>query len=258
MNGRQFSFFRTLPRTSTISDGCRPSATPGNVDVEECIRAASWEQLYRRDRLRYGMGPSQFARLLTPLLKSSEFAVHWGCGYGRDTQWLAEQLPTVCYLAVDYSETAISMFRSTMGERRIANIVPIVRDLLSSVTVRQRRADAIISHFFFHLFRERERLALLRTAHNNLAEGGLFAHSVFSAADSKFGNGRELEPGTFAPYEDRPWHYIHFFTREEIHETHASHGFDVERLEEFVEIERINGQITRSRSWFIVARRRKR
>lgn len=91
-------------------------------------------------------------------------------------------------------------------------------------------------HLLGHLFLgERER-AVGEVRRVLRASGGLIVR-VFSTADMRFGQGQEIEAGTFLKGTGIPCHY---FTREELVELLA--GFKVLTLDEIASVKRFHGQ----------------
>lgn len=218
-------------------------------------RSEQWESLYRRDRMRYGKKPSVCAQMALPLLSYSERILELGCGHGRDALLLASQLPDAEVVAVDSSATAIGLCKAEARRSRIGNIHPVECEGPMWHGLQIEAFGAIFAHFFFHLFLSRERNDLLDSVSAFLAPKGILISSFLSVGDKKFGKGIEIEPATFVCYEDRPWHFIHFFLSDEIRDLYASSGLYVEQIEEFEEEEHICDKIERSRSWLVVARK---
>lgn len=208
-----------------------------------------WDSLYQRDGLRYGDKPSMCARMASPLLGEARTVLEVGAGYGRDAIWLAERLPTVTITALDSSPTATRM----LDRRPVANVIPVCQDAFDWIN--GVAFDALLSNFFYHIFLRAQRQRLFQRAHVALESYGLFINSFISIEDEKYGRGRDVEPGTYACYPDRPWHFIHFYSAQELVREHLTSGFEVEHIEEATEGEYICGSIEQTRFWFVVARK---
>lgn len=209
----------------------------------------AWDLLYQRDEFRYGSEPSKASRMALPLLEQAETLLELGAGYGRDALWLAKQLPSLKITALDSSPTAIRM----LSERTVSNVVPVRGDAFNCLS--KGMFAVLFSNFFYHLFQSTERQHLFRLANSMLRASGLFVNSFASVGDEKCGLGKEVEPGTYACYADRPWHVIHFYSSEELVEEHAKSGFEIDHIEESTETEHICGLIEYTRFWFVVARK---
>jgi SAM-dependent methyltransferase len=82
--------------------------------------------------------------------------------------------------------------------------------------------DAIYCFNVLHLFKSKDRLALVNKCRDALADGGLAFFTVFSELEPSFGKGRETEPGTF---ESKPGRPVHYFTGAGLRD--LFNGFDI-------------------------------
>ena len=229
----------------------------GNQRVLAKERKDAWETIYLRDGKRYGTEPSMLCKRSIPFLCEARVALEIGCGYGRDVLFLAASCPRVHYLAIDSSETAISMLLSETAVRGFKNVEAFTADLTTDSThqIIGTPVDVVISHFLLHLFLYEERNQICMKMFKLLEPGGLFVFSVVSDSDEKFGNGSLIEDGTYSCYPERPWHFLHFWNLEEIHSFCDSACFRVEVAQEYVEEETILGSTELTHSWFVVARK---
>lgn len=220
-------------------------------------RIEKWDKIYQRDGKRYGEHPSKFCMLLKLYLQNCKNVLELGCGYGRDLLHLATHYPSVNFFGIDSSPTAISILLGEVRKRKIKNLKVLTSNWLDSIfrQFKKNPIDLIFSHFFLHLFLEKEREEILKRTAQILKDGGIFINSLVSKNDAKFGKGKLIEKGTYAPYSDRSWHYLHFWTYDEIIDTFSKVGFKVEELFEYVEEEEILENIENTITWFVVTRK---
>lgn len=223
------------------------------------VRIREWENIYQTEGKRYGDRPSAFCELTNRHLIDSKKVLELGCGYGRDLLHLAELYPRTHFVGVDSSLTAISVLLQDIKKKRLRNLDAITGNWLDlpSGELESKGTDAIISHFFLHLFLEWERKEILRRSAEVLAPGSLFIASLVSVNDKKFAVGRQIEEGTFACYLERPWHFLHFWRRDEIERIFHLVGFKLEYIFEYMEKEEILNQVEDTCAWFVASRKLK-
>lgn len=226
-----------------MPDDCILTAGLGQKSID------AWDFIYQRDGFRYGDNPSKAGRMALPFLAQAKTLLELGAGYGRDALWLARQLPGVKITALDRSPTAINM----LTEQAVNNVIPMCGDAFNWLS--KETFTVLFSNFFYHLFPSAERQHFFRLAHLMLESSGLFVNSFASIDDEKYGRGKEIERGTYACYEARPWHFVHFYSSEDLFAEHAKSGFEIEHIEESTETEHICGLIEYTRFWFVVARK---
>ncbi len=234
----------------------RPRNLQGSISGFSA-RIDEWEKLYKRDRKRYGEDHSIFCELARPYLQNCKKVLELGCGYGRDLLYLAKIYPTVNFLGIDSSPTAVSILLQDAKREEIENLKAINGNWLDFPYDKfiGEPMDAIISHFFIHLFLEEERVEILKKSAHVLRDNGVLISSLISISDSKFTKGKLIEERTFACYPDRPWHFLHFGGEEEIRRIYSSTGFKVEFICEYVEKEAILNKVEETRAWFLVSKK---
>lgn len=223
--------------------------------------ALHWERVYAAGERPWGEWPSELARLAVARLGCSGATAHRltdvrlldvGCGYGRDSRYLAQELGCAV-VGIDPSPAAISAARA--GRRRGLTLDYIVADAVSHAS----QADSVGEYdvvFAAHVYPllgpsgRREFAAALAA----LARvGGLLFLSSLSPRDPQhYAVGRPVTG------EARSWvHevYLHFCTAEELRRDFAA--FDILDLEERSYDERKpDGRVHRHASWFLEGRRR--
>ncbi len=149
----------------------------------------AWQRLYSKHGLQYG-GIGDI-RPLEPFLKPGMVVLDAGCGDGRTTELLAKRCDVV---GSDFSREALISLRS---QRPSLSNVDLVECELVSLPFDSKKFDAIACvHAVSHLLRrERSRVAgeLART----LKPGGLLLAEGFGKGDLRFGEGSEIEDGSF-------------------------------------------------------------
>lgn len=220
-------------------------------------RSDEWEKLYKRDGKRYGENHNIFCELARPYLGNCKRVLELGCGYGRDLLYLAKLYPTVNFLGIDSSATAVSILLHDAKRKELENLRAITENWLGFPYDKFmcQPIDGIISHFFMHLFLEQEREEILKRSAHILQYNGTLINSLISISDSKFTIGKEIEQGTFACYPDRPWHFLHFWGEEEIRKIYSSTGFEVDFMCEYIEKEEILNKVEETGAWFVVSRK---
>jgi len=73
--------------------------------------------------------------------------------------------------------------------------------------------DAVYAFNILHLFRERERMKIVKRWAEQLKEKGVVFAVVFSEQEDSYGRGKEVEKNTF---ESKPGRPVHYFTEEDL------------------------------------------
>jgi len=176
----------------------------------------TWDNIYRNQQHVWGDRPSTLATFACNYLqgvKSSGKAIKIldiGCGYGRDTTYLARNVD--CYvLGIDNSREAVEMAGRAL-----------VSDLKSRVTfqccdftqINDGKFDIVFASNFYHLLKTDERQALISTIKKRLKPGGKLFLSMLSPHDPEhFGKGKAIEDDKNSFYDQR---FLHFCTRQEL------------------------------------------
>ncbi len=134
-----------------------------------------------------------------------------GCGYGRNSMWLAKQGFQVT--AFDVSDVAIQLATEDASRRGI-NVNYLVGDLFDPVVLNGMQFDGIYLSNVLHLFLAGDRQRLMERMDAMVKPGGMLALTCISVYDqNNYGIGREVEADTFEKHEGKP---LHFYTEEEL------------------------------------------
>ncbi len=171
-----------------------------------------------------------------------------GCGYGRNSLWLAQQGFVVT--AHDVSEVAISL-GTTQAKRERTSIEYMVGDAFDHEFMASRQFDGIYLSLVLHLFVKQQRLNLIDRLTSRLKSHGLLTFSCISIFDThNFGIGKQIEPNT---YEKHPGKPLHFFTEEELRDVLAD-NYKILACQLHTQTETDpQGQPEDLRLWFVVA-----
>jgi SAM-dependent methyltransferase len=217
--------------------------------------AAYWDERYAVDGRLWGDGPSELARLAVARLRpyaSPELAVlDVGCGYGRDTRYLAAELHCRA-LGIDPSPRAVA----TAQKSRSAGLeVEFEGGDAASLAGQPGQAgswDVVYACNVYHLMGPDARRSFAAALAALARPGGLLFLSTLSPRDPQ-----HYAVGAAVPGEERSWieHvYLHFCTAEELEADFGA--FELLDLEERAYDEHnANGVVHRHASWFFEGRR---
>jgi SAM-dependent methyltransferase len=227
--------------------------------------AEYWEQRYAGDGRPWGDGPSELARLAVARLRPAVAAgsardrdglpfivLDVGCGYGRDTRYLAAELGCRV-LGLDPAPAAVTGAR----KRRTADLEVEYRlGDVASLASQDGQAAAYDVAFVcnvYHLLGPIGRREFTAALAALVRPGGLLFLSALSPRDPQ-----HYAVGDPVSGEERSWieHvYLHFCTAEELAADFAA--FEVLDLEErSYEENNAEGVVHRHASWFLEGRRR--
>lgn len=190
--------------------------------VDETGMDDYWNKRFAREGMIWGTEPSPTARM------AKEWFTERGCksvlvpggGYGRNTKAFSGVMDTD---AVEASPQAAALGREWDSRTRF--IEGSVLQMPEGV----RTYDGIYAYGLLHLFTEDDRLLLVRNLMGLLNPGGTLVTVCFSDEDGDYGQGTEIEPGT---YEVKPGKIVHFFSdedfREHFRELNVRETFSVE------------------------------
>jgi SAM-dependent methyltransferase len=217
-----------------------------------------WDNTYA-EGLVYGTSPSQAVqKALEALRRIGRLEpkccfVELGCGYGRDLIYVCDRLPLSSCKGIDASRCAVELGRGLAGHRgRISFIEGDATVALERFDWNLEMPVYIYTHYFLQLFDAEAREKLVRLAIHNCSSDGLLILSEYSANDTRFGQGEEVEPGTFVLYPDKPQHKIHFFTEDEISTLSTCPEVKVIYKCEYDEAEEIRGSALHATSWLVI------
>ena len=134
-----------------------------------------------------------------------------GCGYGRNSMWLAKQGFQVT--AFDVSDVAIQLATELAFQQGI-NVNYLVEDLFEPALFNGMQFDGIYLSNVLHLFLAGDRQRLMDRMDAMLKPGGMLALTCISIYDqNNYGIGREVEANTFEKHEGKP---LHFYSEDEL------------------------------------------
>ncbi len=223
-----------------------------------------WERRYAADERMWGDGPSELARLavarLRPYATPDLAILDVGCGYGRDTRYLAGELGCRA-LGIDGSPAAIEAARkehaSALRRSRDARFdVEYLASDVASLAADPERAgpyDILFTCNVYHLLGPIGRREFSATLAAVTRPGGLLFLSTMSPRDRQ-----HYAVGEPVSGEERSWVdkvYLHFCTAEELTRDFAA--FEILDLDErSYEEPQASGQPHHHTSWFLEGRRR--
>jgi SAM-dependent methyltransferase len=223
-----------------------------------------WERRYAADEKIWGDGPSLLAQLtvarLRPYATSDLQALDVGCGYGRDTRYLATELG--CHaVGIDGSPAAIEAARRehSRAVRRSGKMdldaEYIAADLASFAADPARAGvfDVVFACNVYHLLGPIGRREFAAACAAVTRPGGLLFLSTMSPRDPQ-----HYAVGDPVSGEERSWVdkvYLHFCTAEEL--TNDFSAFAILDLDERSYDEPRPGAATHHHTaWFLEGRRR--
>ncbi len=178
---------------------------------------AFWNKTYTNQNKVWGDQPSPLAIYACNTLKESSqfkkvtdiFILDLGCGYGRDTIFLAQHLP--CHiLGLDSSEKAIEMARAHIPKTLIHRIELLCYDF----THMSDKYDIIFVASLYHVLPPDEREKLRETIKRCLKKDGVLFLSTFSVNDPQhYGKGTAVENEKNAYIDEI---YLHFNSRADL------------------------------------------
>ncbi|MEM2891262.1 MAG: class I SAM-dependent methyltransferase [Thermoplasmata archaeon] len=161
-----------------------------NESVKSLSSRAAWERLYAKHGLQYG-GRGEVAMLLRAVRPGS-LVLDAGCGDGKTTEELSKHYQVV---ACDFSREALVSFRSQRPS--IATSLELVECDMTHLPFVSEKFDAVACvHSLSHMLAENRSKAATEMA-GVLRRGGFVFVEVFGRGDIRFGEGDELEPGTY-------------------------------------------------------------
>ncbi len=118
-----------------------------------------------------------------------------GCGYGRDSIFIANFLKNSHVVGVYMSKVAIRLASSLKNTLSLKHLTFIESNILS---IKFRSPfDFVLCHMFIHLFSHKGRTKLYQNIKNLLKQKGLFFFSVPTVYDEEFGKGECLGAYTY-------------------------------------------------------------
>jgi len=166
-----------------------------------------WESRFNAEGKIWGESPSKSAYHALKL-----FFAHGvrtvlvpGSGYGRNTKLFS--MSGLDVVGIEISESAYKMAGQFDSRSKFIN------GTIFDMSFDKCRYDAIYCFNVLHLFRQQERELFLQECTGKLKVRGLAFFTVFSDAESSFGQGKEIELNTFESKSNRP---VHYFTEDDL------------------------------------------
>jgi SAM-dependent methyltransferase len=149
----------------------------------------AWDRLYSRHGLQYGgLGD---IRPLEPFLRPDMIVLDAGCGDGKTTELIAKKCEVI---GSDFSREALESLRL---QRPLLEGVNLVECQLISIPFESEKFDAVACvHALSHMLKKDRRRAadeLMRV----MKPGGVLFVEGFGRGDLRFGEGSEIEEGTY-------------------------------------------------------------
>ena len=174
-----------------------------------------WNDRYEQYGHMWGDEPSvcgmQFAKVLKPGSKVLDF----GCGYARDTKYLAEHGHRP--MGVDLSMKAIRLadeFLSDSGSSAVNDRVSFYRGDIIEAPLVQDNFDAVLSHRTLHLPHPAEVSIIVKRVAEAMKEKGLLIATARSRDDFNPEQMVMLDDGITFEYKDRPGHRVYPFNED--------------------------------------------
>jgi len=202
--------------------------------VSEYPLAETWERWYR-NHPTYWKG----SLLPLPVLKKGARVLDVGCGDGSTLIQVAEAGYTP--VGIDLSRTALE--KAVERTRACGFEVEVMEGNILEVGDWPGGFDCILLHHVLDSMLSGVRKEVVAMSGRMLKEGGVISFQDYSVNDMRFGNGEEIEKGTFLKKDGL---FVHFFEMEEVRELFS--GYNVLELTGIEwEQSRGRGKLKRSR-----------
>ena len=238
-----------------------PYGAPGSGVPQASLH---WDRRYAADEKIWGDGPSLLAQLTVARLRPYDTAglslLDVGCGYGRDTRYLATELG-VHAVGIDGSPAAIEAARHEHNKavrrsgKTSLDAEYLAADLASFAAAPEHAGafDVVFACNVYHLLGPIGRREFAAACAAAARPGGLLFLSTLSPRDAQ-----HYAKGDPVSGEERSWVdtvYLHFCTAEELERDFSA--FEVLDLEERAyEEQRPDLPLHHHTSWFLEGRRR--
>lgn len=175
-----------------------------------------WDDLYTKDDLIWGEGPSELAVAAVKYLRKYKpdtrtlGVLDIGCGYGRDSFYLRDNLECRV-LGIDISGKAIDMASKKTLEMKKEDVKFLKCDFGA---LGEGKYDVVLSSHVYQLLQADERRAFRETVMSSLKPGGLLFLSTLSVRDPEHHGKGSPVPGEPNSFVDKV--YLHLFAREEL------------------------------------------
>jgi cyclopropane fatty-acyl-phospholipid synthase-like methyltransferase len=212
-----------------------------------------WDRTYNQEKKVWGDKPSELAVYACNFLKQSRqfqdnpdiFILDLGCGYGRDSIFLAQEVP--CHiLGVDNSKKAIEMARESLPKELEKRVEFLCYDFSQVAD----KYDVILCSNLYQILKPEEREGLKEIVKRCLQANGILFLSTLSVHDLQhYGKGLPVENEVNSFFDDK---YIHLCTREELEQ-----DFDFLNIHALFEREYIERRSTKDHhhvSWILMGK----
>ena len=205
-----------------------------------------WDERFEAEGEVWGSEPSPSAMAAARLFEVWEVrhVLVAGCAYGRHVHYFAKEGFDV--VGLDTSALALEMARAEATEQGLD--CEFVQADATRIPVPDERIDAIYDRALLHLLLADEREAAVAEYHRVLRTDGVLFATYFSDEDAEYGQGEEIEAGTFDAKGGRP---AHFFSEGELRDAFV--GFHVSVLRLIDEYEEHGDTPHLHRFWEIIA-----
>jgi len=214
-------------------------------------RIKSWDHIYARDLLRWGINPSVTAKLaMIDIPKESKCLLDVGCGYGRDAINFTEKLNNLIVYGIDSSIKAVTLYNEQLDSRPRVKIrcSDIFKGLPNEFP---KKFDVIFSNYFFHLFNNNECVKILNLLCSVMSKKSLFLSSFVSNKDRHFGKGKKLDYSLYEVQKGVPWL---FFNEKMILTLFAQSNLEIIRMNHFTELESRRSEPDRVDAFYVIAK----
>lgn len=212
----------------------------------------SWDEIFKRGEFhRQEPHPLvvEFAQLLKE--RGARTVLDLGCGTGRHLAYLAQEGFNV--YGADISETALEHARQWLNREGFT--VELKQSDMTAIAYPDGFFDAVISIFVIYHSTVENMGKAIAEIYRVLKAGGLALLTFLSKRSYRYGNGKEIEPGTFipdiGPDAGIPHHYS---DREELED--LLKRFTILKIELVERTEKIDNQERRHSHWEVVVEKR--
>lgn len=216
------------------------------------FRIEKWNQIYQKDKFRWGENSSLLAKLSVPIIKSlknDSIILDIGCGYGRDSIFFIENEFRV--ISFDSSEVALALLLDLSKSQKLSkkNFHLIKGDILSNIDLKYfRKIDVFFSNYFLHLLNIEELKVFLSRINNLSKRRSLLVFNLISANDTRYKNKFVSEM-----IDGISWT---FWKKKQLEIFLSQFNFEIIKLKQVEEVEFINGQEDFVKFFFCVLRKK--
>lgn len=208
----------------------------------------TWDDLFKQGEFhRQEPHPLviEFAQLLKE--RGARTVLDLGCGTGRHLVYLAKEGFDV--YGVDISETALAYARQWLDREDL--VAELKQSDMTSIAYPDGFFDAVISIFVIYHGTIESMTKAITEIYRVLKTGGLALLTFLSKHSYRYGNGKEIEPGTFipdvGPDAGIPHHYS---DREELED--LLKRFSILKIKLVERMEKTDNQERRHSHWEVV------